>query len=324
MQFNIKATLLGMIIAAAIQPMQAMNDQNITTTSGEGCGEEKKLTENEVSVEEARRRQQQANDSLLFNAKFGDVKRMAQALKNGADIDCLDRDGVSPLANAVYFADLGAVKFLIEHGANVNIRMRHGTTPLHVAAADKPGGKKDYVEMVALLVEHGADINGVLDSGQTPSTIALDLGHEGVAVYLRYCDLRLRKKTRIFITPHNKNVVPNYILLELAGKNPVDIVDIMKKGAAQYLQSKDNSLEIAEQNFMQLNGAIERTVNKRVREELIRFKHNVLPDLIKNQKALVVYAKPTTSNEKIFLMQKQLHQKQQENTFSDVEFVFNK
>lgn len=51
---------------------------------------------------------------------------------------------------------------LLEHGAPVNERRDHGTTPLHWASSE------DYVDIVEALLAHGADPNAAASDGCTP------------------------------------------------------------------------------------------------------------------------------------------------------------
>ena len=51
---------------------------------------------------------------------------------------------------------------LLEHGAPVNERRDHGTTPLHWASSE------DYVDIVEALLAHGADPNVAASDGCTP------------------------------------------------------------------------------------------------------------------------------------------------------------
>jgi ankyrin repeat protein len=61
----------------------------------------------------------------------------------------------------------GGVRVLLEHGADVNVRGRHGYTPLIHAAL------KNDAEIVRILVEAGADVNVRADSGETPLLLSL-------------------------------------------------------------------------------------------------------------------------------------------------------
>lgn len=96
---------------------------------------------------------------------------MAVGLRKGAVIKALndrkadmnesDRRN-SPLRNAVRGEDLKTVKFLLDHGANVDVRDRHGNSLLHLAT--EFGSK----EIIKALLDKGADINAIGEGGDTP------------------------------------------------------------------------------------------------------------------------------------------------------------
>lgn len=75
--------------------------------------------------------------------------------------------GCSLLAVAVEEGRILYAKKLIELGANINIAMSFGDTPLHLAAT------KGDAEMANLLLENGADINLKTKDGTTPIMIAI-------------------------------------------------------------------------------------------------------------------------------------------------------
>jgi ankyrin repeat protein len=69
----------------------------------------------------------------------------------------------TPLHFAVDKVQLGFVKMLLAHGADVNARDRHGVTPLHRAADNRGAGT-----VIAELVKAGADVNATNRFGFTP------------------------------------------------------------------------------------------------------------------------------------------------------------
>ena len=79
---------------------------------------------------------------------------------------------------AAQYGKIEAVKQQLAAGVDVDVKDRHGTTPLHWAAA----GHKEIAE---LLIANGADVNakGVKDGG-TPLHIATHLGHKEIAELL--------------------------------------------------------------------------------------------------------------------------------------------
>lgn len=71
------------------------------------------------------------------------------------------------------------VKFLVEHGADVNKQTEHAASPLHLAAAN------GNVAIARILLAHGAKVNvSTLDHGPTPLDEALIHGHADVAKLL--------------------------------------------------------------------------------------------------------------------------------------------
>jgi tankyrase len=107
-------------------------------------------------------------------------RRIAIALKQGADIHAADKNGVTALHHAVRFRSPIAVRTLIEHGANVNQACRrNGSTPLHraVTQTGAPGtaGKGLAAkEIIAILLAAGADPSICNKSGKNPTEYVTD------------------------------------------------------------------------------------------------------------------------------------------------------
>ena len=130
------------------------------------------------------------NQRLISAAKYGNLKRVQQALRAGADINCLETDGTSdgarppttPLIAAItgwkyyspsffsnYEPSFDVINYLLRAGANVNgTREPDGATPLMLFAA---AGETLYI---AKLLELGANINAESKSGGTAFDVALE------------------------------------------------------------------------------------------------------------------------------------------------------
>lgn len=93
-------------------------------------------------------------------------------LDKGADVNCANMDGSTPLIHAVSFSNKEMVLFLISHGADVNLEMSKPSkqeaarTPLEAAIVT------GNAEMVSLLTTYGADVNYKTKNGNTPLLFA--------------------------------------------------------------------------------------------------------------------------------------------------------
>jgi len=103
-------------------------------------------------------------------AAQGNVQAVRRHLAAGARIDGafvapgIPASGATPLHLAVLCNQGDTARFLIQQGANLNVRAKdkHGGTPLHWAAA------LGRIEMAVRLMEAGADINAPDSNGFTP------------------------------------------------------------------------------------------------------------------------------------------------------------
>jgi ankyrin repeat protein len=85
--------------------------------------------------------------------------------------------GATPLARAAHTGDVAAIELLLAHGADVNLALKNGTTPLMFACglgrgtsafAKDTGTEADLLAAAKVLLAHGADINAISTTGQTP------------------------------------------------------------------------------------------------------------------------------------------------------------
>ncbi len=148
-------------------------------------------------------------------AAIGCDSRLRELLEGDPTlVDAYAPDGFFPLGLAAFFRRGGALKILLEAGADVNLAARNTmkVTALHAAAAS---GQADAVsdllrrgadpnvrqqggytalhqaahtgnfEMTKVLLDHGADANQRNDDGKTALDLALKADHDAVAEYLR-------------------------------------------------------------------------------------------------------------------------------------------
>ncbi|MDB4500504.1 ankyrin repeat domain-containing protein [bacterium] len=91
--------------------------------------------------------------------RHGDGHYDIAELLLGSGVDIHD-EGDSVLARFAAHGDAKAVRWLLQHGANANVKMEEGRTPLHSAAERNTG-----VSVITLLLEHGADLNATTVDG---------------------------------------------------------------------------------------------------------------------------------------------------------------
>ena len=103
----------------------------------------------------------------------------AMLLDAGADLNAINRAGLSPLATACRAANWPLVRFLLERGARTQLA---GGEPALVAAA---GIADDDPTGVRLLLKHRAGINATDGRGRSALIVAATEGHEEIARALR-------------------------------------------------------------------------------------------------------------------------------------------
>lgn len=127
--------------------------------------------------------QAQGAQELLWDAAMqGDTVSLATALERGAAVDSLDTrrnpNGRRPLNWAAWYNRPAAIRFLIAHGAHVNLANWTGFTPLHHAA------ENGSLDAARVLVSLGADRTVLNEQGQRPVDVARERGHPDVAALL--------------------------------------------------------------------------------------------------------------------------------------------
>ncbi|HNY28044.1 MAG TPA: ankyrin repeat domain-containing protein [Candidatus Sumerlaeota bacterium] len=89
--------------------------------------------------------------TLREAVEAGNLAQVRAQVEAGGDLNALD-EGLAPLHRAVLSGQADVVSYLVERGANVNVRCQLGRTPLHYAVAQNQMG------MVRFLLSHGADV----------------------------------------------------------------------------------------------------------------------------------------------------------------------
>lgn len=123
------------------------------------------------------------DEALGYAARAGRVESMAFLRAHGADVDGAPYQA-TPLVHAVLNGHLDAIRWLLDHGADINKKSGYGeprsATPLHFAAAW--GGR---LEAAKLLVARGADLTITDDDYSAPASgWANHFGHKDIEAFL--------------------------------------------------------------------------------------------------------------------------------------------
>ncbi|XP_077425059.1 protein phosphatase 1 regulatory subunit 12A [Vanacampus margaritifer] len=98
----------------------------------------------------------------------GDQEEVAALLRQGADINHANVDGLTALHQACIDENAEMVQFLVESGSNVNTGDNEGWTPLHAAASC------GFIQIAKYLIEHGAHVGAVNSEGELPLDVATE------------------------------------------------------------------------------------------------------------------------------------------------------
>ena len=96
---------------------------------------------------------------LVWAVNHQDTSLVRYLVEHGANPEVKDNRGRTPLVHAISTDQAGMVELLVRLGADVNTRDKREQTPLMLAAA---GGD---TALVRLLVENGADVNATTRDG---------------------------------------------------------------------------------------------------------------------------------------------------------------
>lgn len=126
----------------------------------------KTLTEFGINVRDGDGRTALVNSVIENQLEF-----IIWLVDNGADIDVQDRAGYSALHFVAQNASIEIGKYLVSKNPNVDLHDRYGNTPLWTAVANVRQG----LGAVKLLVDHGANLDNVNKFDRTPRQVLQEI-----------------------------------------------------------------------------------------------------------------------------------------------------
>lgn len=122
-----------------------------------------------MSVGSDRKTINRINKALNGAIYKNNAENIRRAIEAGADINNIDRYGMTPFSNAVTLGYLDVVKMLAEAGADPFICDEDGSTVLHHAVTQSP-------EMLKFIIGLFSDIDIRSNTGMTPLSLAVVWG----------------------------------------------------------------------------------------------------------------------------------------------------
>lgn len=128
--------------------------------------------------------------TLLHMAAYSNNDALVEfLLQRGADPNLRDGKGQTPLFGAASTGNVRSVQMLIAGGAKVDARNAGNDTPLHRAITDS------RADTARVLIDHKADVNAVNSNGMTPLHVALDKAEEPLVELLLDRGADVNKRT---------------------------------------------------------------------------------------------------------------------------------
>jgi uncharacterized protein len=118
---------------------------------------------------------------VALAAVFGHLDAVRYLAEHGADLNApaTNGSGYNALTGAVASGHTEIVKWLLENGANPNYRYGPGYSPLLTAAAN------GHLEILKLLLSHGADLHATTNDAKSAIALATERNHPAVVDLLR-------------------------------------------------------------------------------------------------------------------------------------------
>lgn len=118
-------------------------------------------------------------ERLIKAALDGNLAEIREALRDGAHPDATYYNSFPALHSAAMFGREDAVQLLLDNGADVNLVVSLGNTPLKMAV------NEGHTDIVRILIERGADVCDRRQSNNPALQIAEEQGHKEITELLK-------------------------------------------------------------------------------------------------------------------------------------------
>jgi hypothetical protein len=114
---------------------------------------------------------------LFVATQRGNIARLTELLDAGADPNEKDDSGYPPLCHALNEGDLGTAQFLIDNGAEIQIKhASNGDSFLHILACNQILHPKMLKEVITFITKEGIELDIKNKLGDTPMHTASLMG----------------------------------------------------------------------------------------------------------------------------------------------------
>ncbi|WCR59753.1 MAG: Phosphocholine transferase AnkX [Wolbachia endosymbiont of Ctenocephalides felis wCfeF] len=129
-------------------------------------------------VEVLKQKQLDLDKELLIAAGKGDIEKVRDSIRQGANVNVQGKQGWTPVFWAIQKNNFNIVELLLNNNADIKVKDNEGWIPIHWAV------QLGSLDVVKRLVERGADVNASTADGRTPLDIAKDQGYNNIVNYL--------------------------------------------------------------------------------------------------------------------------------------------
>jgi ankyrin repeat protein len=181
----------------------------------------------------------QDGSKLIESVMYQDMEALKSLVENGTDVNYQDPQyGTTALMLACNYGFTDMAKFLLEHGAKVNIQAKNGATAL-------TGAAQQSLELVQILLDKGADIQLKTEEGITAFTNSI-IGVLRGSVTTEVAELLLEKGANVDEAPE-KGGAAGYTCLMMAVRNdkPDLVKFLVSKGAKLDVTAKDGATPLS-------------------------------------------------------------------------------